>query len=322
MMKTLRLVALLACALAAPIAGAQAPADKPVRLIVPFAAGTTPDAVARAIAPSFGTFLGQKVVVENRPETRDGGVFDQIAKAAPDGTTLLLATPAFVALNAIAKNLPYDGFKAFAPVARIATEPFVLVATPTMTMSSLQDLIALARANPGQINYASAGLGSASHLAAEFLKSATTVQLAHSPMPNSDAALAEVVAGRAKVMFAGLGPAQAALHAAKVKPLAVAGATRLAVLPDVPTLRETGVVDYDFSGWFGVVAPAATPKSIVDRLNSDLRKVVQTREVRDKLMALLGAEPRVTTPEDFAAQFKREAATYEKLAREMNLKLE
>ena len=212
--------------------------------------------------------------------------------------------------------------KAFAPVGRIATEPMLLVATSTMPTSSLQELFALARANPGRINYTSTGGGSTSHLAGELLKSVATVQLAHAPAKTVEAGLAEVIAGRVKLMFIGIAPAEAAVRSGKVKALAVTGPARLARFPDVPTMREVGVPDYEFNGWFGVLAPAGTPKAMVDRINADLRKAVQAPDVRDKLAALLGAEPRVSTPEEFAAQLAREVVVFDKLAREMNLKVE
>jgi len=295
---------------------AHAALAQPVKLVVPAAAGTPADAVARTIASK----LGGPVTIDNRPGNVDAA--DIVAKAAPDGATLLLATPALVAAATIQTHLPFDGLKAFAPVARIATEPLVFVITATLPTSSLQELILLAKANPGRINYASAGVGTASHLATELLKSVATIQLSHAPAKSLNDALSDVIAGRAKVMVAPFGTVDAAIKAGKVKPLAVTGAVRLPLLPDVPTMREAGVLDYDFVGWYGVMAPAATSKAVVDRVNADWRKALQAPEVRDKLAALLGATPSVSTPEEFAAQLKHEAATFDKLAREMSLKLE
>jgi len=304
-------VFLLGMAMAAHAALAQ-----PVKLVVPAAAGTPADVVARTIASK----LAGPVTIDNRP----GGVeaADIVAKSAPDGATLLLATPAFVASATIQTHLPFDGLRAFAPVARVATEPLVFVITATLPTSSLIELVLLAKANPGRVNYASAGVGTASHLATELLKSVASVQLAHVPAKSLNDALGEVIAGRAKVMVAPFATVDAAIKAGKVKPLAVTGAVRLPLLPDVPTMREAGVLDYDFVGWYGVMAPIATSKAAVDRINADWRKALQAPEVRDKLTALLGATPSVSTPEEFAAQLKREAATFDKLAREMSLKLE
>jgi tripartite-type tricarboxylate transporter receptor subunit TctC len=292
------------------------------RLVVAGAPGSTQDLVARAIASRLGDATGQPVTIDNRPGPIDGAAAETVARSVPDGSTLLLVTPAFAALTALQPNLPFDGVKAFAPIARIATEPLVLVATATMPTSSLQDLIAVAKANPGRINYASSGPGSVSHLAAELFKSVATVQLAHTPAKTTDAALSEVIAGRTKLLFANYGAVESALRSGKVKALAVTGPTRLALLPDVPTMREAGVFDYELVYWFGLAAPAATSKTLVERLNADVRKAVQADDVRDKLRTMLGAEPRVSTPEEFAALLARDVATFAKLARDMNLKLE
>jgi tripartite-type tricarboxylate transporter receptor subunit TctC len=304
------LVLAAALAFAAPIVA------QPVKLVVPAAAGSTADVVARTLASR----LPGPVTIENRATNVDAA--DVVAKSRPDGATLLLVTPALVAYATIQPSLPFDGLKAFAPVGRVAQEPLIVVITSTLPTSSLLELILLAKASPGRVNYASAGTGTASHLATELLKSAGTIQLVHSPARNLSDALAEVSAGRAKVMVAPYATASAAIKAGKVKALAVTGPDRLALLPDVPTVRESGVPDYEFTGWYGVLAPSATPKAIVDRLNADLRKAIASADVREKLATLLGVVPSVSTPEEFAAQLKREAATFDKLAREMNLKLD
>jgi tripartite-type tricarboxylate transporter receptor subunit TctC len=304
-------VVLLGTAIAAHAAFAQ-----PVKLVVPGAAGSPADVVARTIASK----LTGPVSIDNRPNNSEAA--ETVAKAAPDGATLLLATPALVAVATLQSRLPFDGMKAFAAVARVATEPLVVVITATLPTSSLQELILLAKANPGRINYASAGTGTASHLAMELLKSVGTIQLAHAPAKSLGDALNEVIAGHAKAMLAPFATVDAAIRAGKVKPLAVTGPSRLPLLPDVPTMREAGVIDYDFVGWYGLLAPATTSKATVDRVNADVRKAMQSPDVRDKLANLLGAAPVVSTPDEFAAQLAREAATFDKLAREMSLKLE
>ena len=301
----MRIAALLvacACFAAVPVAAAD-------RFVVAAPAGSSADAVARAIAAKMGA------TVENgAPET--------VARALPDGSTLLLATPTLTAVIALQSNLPFDGLKAFAPVARVGNEPLVLVATSAFSTSSLFDFIALAKANPGQISYASAGRGSASHLAFELLKSAGTITLAHVAAKSIDAAVAEVVAGNAKVAFAPYGAVAAQLKAGKLKALSVTGPARLPLLPDVPTMRESGLLDYEFNAWLGVLAPAAASKATVERINEALRKAMQSPELRDKLSVMLGTEPRVSTPDEFATQLRREVATFEKVGRELNFKLE
>lgn len=299
-------------------AAAQAQPAPPIKLVVPGPAGSSADLVARALARNLADATGQAVTVDNRGEAAAAVV----AKAAPDGGTLLFATPALPATVALRESVPFDGLKAFAPIGRIANEPLVLVATSTLSVSSLFDLIAIAKASSGRLNYASGGAGSISHLAGELFKSLGTVQLAHSPAKSGEAALAEVVAGRAKVMFAPLALVEPALRAGKVKPLAVTGPVRLAALPDVPTMREEGILGFDFTGWFGLAGPATTSKATVDRLNADLRKAVQSPDARDKLRALLGTDPAVGSPEELAALMSRDLATFTRLAKEMNLKLE
>ena len=299
----MKIAALIACVCLGAAYGAAAQ-----KFVVVAPAGSGADVAARAIAAQMGA------TVEN-------GAPEMVAKAAPDGSTLLFATPTLTAAIALSK-VPYDGLKAFAPVARVGNEPLVLVATSTFATSSLFDFIALAKANPGQISYTSAGRGSATHLAFELLKSAGTITLRHVPATSIDGAVTDVIAGNAKVAFAPYGAVAAPLRAGKLKALAVTGATRLPLLPEVPTMRESGLVDYEFNAWLGVLAPAAVSKATVDRVNEALRKAVQAPALRDKLGAMLGAEPRVSTPEEFATQLRREVASFEKLGRELGFKLE
>jgi tripartite-type tricarboxylate transporter receptor subunit TctC len=299
----MKIAALIACVClgAASVAAAQ-------KFVVAAPVGSGADVAARAIAAQMGA------TVEN-------GAPEIVAKAAPDGSTLLFATPTLTATIALSK-VPFDGLKAFAPVARVGNEPLVLVATATFATSSLFDFIALAKANPGQIAYASAGRGSATHLAFELLKSAGTITLAHVAAKSIDAAVTEVIAGNAKVAFAPYGAVAAPLRAGKLKEVAVTGAARLPLLPDVPTMREAGLLDYEFNAWLGVLAPAAASKATVDRVNEALRKAMQDAALRDKLAAMLGAAPGVSTPDEFAAQLRREVTSFEKLGRELGLKLE
>lgn len=299
----MKIAALLACAclFAASAAGAQ-------KFVVAAPAGSGADAVARAIAAKMGA------TVENgTPET--------VAKAPPDGSVLLVATPTLPASIALS-NVPFDGLRAFAPVARVANDPLVLVATSTLSTSSLFEFIALAKANPGQISYASAGRGSASHLAFELLKSAGTVNLKHVAARSVEDAVADVIAGNAKVAFAPYGAVAGSLRAGKLKAIAVTGAARLPLLPDVPTMRESGLVDYAFDAWLGVLAPATASKATVDRVNEALRKALQSPDLRDRMAVAFGVEPRVSTPDEFAATLKRDVATFEKVGRELGFRLD
>ncbi len=296
--------------------------DKALRLVVPHAAGSAPDYVGRTIAGRLGELLGQPVTVENRPGKNEIVGTEAAAKAPPDGYTLLLVTPAFSANPALYSKLPYDTARAFAPVALLAIDPRVLVASASLPVSSLQDVIAIAKANPGRIAYASTGSGGGPHLAGELLKSRTTVQMRHAAYDALEPALADLVAGRVQLMLIDFPAVQQLIRAGKVRALAVTGPKRLPAAPDVPTMTEAGVPDYDLVDWFGVVVPAGTSKAAIERLNADLRRTMQTPEVRDKLRARLGAEAAVGTPADFAALLRSEFALWDKLAREMSIRVE
>lgn len=317
-----------ACAMAvAPLAGAQATAtypSRPVKLVVPYAPGGTSDFVGRTIAAKLGEVLGQPVVVENRPGGNEIIGTEAVAKAAPDGYTLLLVTPSFTSNPALQASLPYDSATAFAPVALVASYPHVLVVTTatSLPIGTVQDLIAIAKANPGSINYASGGSGGSNHLAAEMFRSLTTVQMTHIPYKGNGPAIADLVAGRVHILFTGMAPVEPMIRAGKLKALAVTGPKRLASAPDVPTMLEAGVPGYDLVSWYGVLAPAGTPKAIVDRLNADLRKTMQSPEVHAKFVAQLGADTTVGTPDEFGAMLRREFAAWGRLVREMNIKVD
>lgn len=325
-MTFLRLLTLAASALVLTlghgVAAAQTFPAHPVKLVIPYAPGGTSDFVGRGIATRLGEILGQPVVVENKPGASEIIGTEAVAKAAPDGYTLLLVTPSFTSNPALFATLPYDSAKAFAPVALVASYPHVLVATAALPINSVQDLIAIAKANPGRLNYASGGSGGSNHLAAELFKSLTTVQLTHVPYKGNGPAITDLVAGRVQLLFTGMAPVEAFIKAGKLRALAVTGPKRLASAPDVPTMAEAGVPDYDLVSWYGVLAPAGTPKAIVDLLNADLRKTMQTPEVKAKFEASLGADTTVGTPDQFGAMLRRESATWGKLVREMNIKIE
>ncbi len=293
-----------------------------VRLVVPDAQGSVTDSVARALAPKLGSALGQAVSVEDRPGGNEVAGTDAVAKAPPDGYTLLLASGAFTVNAALQAALPFDGAKAFTPVALVASTPYVLVAATTMPLDTVQDVIAIAKANPGRLRYASAGSGSASHLAGEMLKSLATVQLAQAPYKDSAAALADLAVGKVQLYFGRFDEVRPLVKSGKARALAVTGPRRLAAAPDVPTMQESGVVGFDLVQWFGVLAPAGTTKAIVDRLNADLRKSMQAPDVRDRLAAQFAADATVSSPEAFDALLRGEIAMWRKLAREMNLKVE
>ncbi|MFO1324004.1 MAG: tripartite tricarboxylate transporter substrate binding protein [Burkholderiales bacterium] len=323
-MKRVRALAWAAIGFAcAGAALAQTFPTRPIKLVVPYAPGGTSDFVGRAIAGRLGELLGQPVVVENKPGGNEIIGTEFVAKAAPDGYTLLLVTPSFTSNPALQPRLPYDSLKDFAPVALIASYPHVLVAsTASVPLDSVQDVIALAKANPGRLNYASGGSGGSNHLAAEMFKSLTTVQITHVPYKGNGPAIADLLAGRVQLLFTGMAPVEQQIKAGKLRALAVTGPKRLAAWPDVPTMTEAGVPGYDLVSWYGVLAPFGTPKAIVDRLNTELRRTMQTTEVRDKFVASLGADTTVGTPDQFRDMLRGEFVTWAKLVQTMNIKVD
>lgn len=325
-MPALRVVALVAClafhaaALAqggAPPVASPGSANRPLRLMVGDVAGSAADSVARALAPQLGASLGQPVSVELRPDAVEAA-----ARAAPDGTTLLLAGPSLAIDTAVRTQPPADAQKDFAPVSLVATFPYVMLVTTKMNLDTVQDVIAIAKASPGRIVYTSPGLGSGGHLAGEFFKSATSVHMRHDPQKTLAAALAELAAGRVQVAFVAVAVAEPLLKARTAKALAVTGTSRVAALPGVPTMAETGIPGFDLTGWLGVLAPAGTGKSIVDRLNGEVRKVVALPDLRERIAAAVGGGAQTSTPDAFRDLLRREVTSWSRIAREMNIRLE
>ena len=295
----MRARAALAVALAAfaCLATAQYPA-KPVRLVVPFAPGGSTDIIGRIVAQRLAEGWGQAVVVENRPGAATTIGNDYVARSAPDGYTLLLAPAPFVITQFIYPKLPYDGRRDFAPVALLATTPFVLVAHPSVPAADVQSLVALARARPGTINYASPGSGSVPHLAMELFKSRAGIDLIHIPYKGGGPAVTDVVGGQVALLFSP--PIEVSQHvkAGRLKVIAATTAQRLPTLPEVATIDESGYRGFEVLTWFGVFVPAATPRDIVVRVAGDLARALEAPEVREKLGAQ-GAEVAFKGPEDF-----------------------
>jgi len=316
-----RIVPALAASFVAAAALAQYPA-KPIRLIVPFAAGGGNDNVARLVGKHLSDSLGQPLVIDNRPGA--GGVLgaELAAKSAPDGYTLFLGGVGSHAINPnLNDSLPYDPIRDFAPVALLATAPLVLVVHPSVPADSFKAFVALARARPGQLNYASNGNGSSSHLAAVMFDSMTGVDMVHVPYKGLSPALADLLSGRVQLMFSSVVAILAHIKAEKLRGLAVTGARRLPSMPDLPTIAESGLPGYEASSWYGVLAPAGTPREIVARLNAELVKALAQPEVRTSLLAE-GAEPIGGSPEQFAAHIRSEMERLGKLIREAKIRLE
>jgi tripartite-type tricarboxylate transporter receptor subunit TctC len=314
-------VAAIAAFLSFP-AAAQSYPSKPIRLIVPFAAGGGNDNVARLVGKRLADGLGQPVLVDNRPGA--GGVVgaELAAKSAPDGYTLFLGGVGSHAINPnLHEKLPYDPIKDFAPVALLAQAPLVLVVHPSVPAKSVAELTAYARAHPGKLNFASNGNGSSSQLAAVMFDSMAGVEMVHVPYKGLSPALADLLSGQVQLMFSSVVAILPHIKAGKLRGLAVTGAKRLASLPELPTIAESGLPGYEASSWYGILAPAGTPRDIVMKLNAGLAKALEQPEVRNSLLAE-GAEPVGGSPEAFAAHIRAEKERLGKLIRDAKIRLE
>lgn len=297
--------------------------SKPIRWIVPYAAGGVGDLVARAMAPKLSAILGQQVIVDNRPGA--GGVIgtDLAAKAAPDGYTLLLGANASLAITpTLLDKVPYDPIRDFAPISRVGDIPMVLVVSPSLGVNSVRDLIAFAKANPGRLNYASTGNGTASHLSMELFKTATGISLTHIQYKGSPQAITDLLGGQVQLMFDTIGPQVPHVKAGKLKALAVSSAKRIVAMPGVPTVSESGVPDYQLAGWMGALAPAGTPAPIIAKLNNAFVKVSEDPEILDQLPNKFGLEVVSSSPEQFASFINSEIPRWGRVIKASGAKLD
>jgi tripartite-type tricarboxylate transporter receptor subunit TctC len=315
-------VAVLACAAAPHVLAQAAYPTKPVRLVVPFPPGGTTDILARAAAQKLTEAWGQQVIVDNRPGAGGNIGAELVAHAPPDGYTLLMGTVGTHAINAsLYSKLPYDHIKDFAPIVLIAGVPNVLEINPSLPVTNVQELIAYAKANPGKLNFASSGNGTSIHLSGELFKSLTGVSMTHVPYKGSALALTDLVGGQVQLMFDNLPSSLQFIKAGKLKALAVTSTTRAAALPDVPTMVEAGVPGYEASAWFGILAPAGTPRDVVMRTNAEIVKWLASPDAREKL-ASQGAIAAGGSPEDFARHIAAETAKWAKVVKESGAKVD
>ena len=321
MTNTLRVCAVLVLAALLQHAHAQTFPTKPLRLVVPFPPGGTTDVVARAIGPKLGELLGQYVVVDNRGGAAGLIGTDFVAKSAPDGYTFMLVGFDFAANPSLYAKVPFDARRDFTPIALIATYPFALVANPALPVQSVKELIAYAKANPGRINYASAGNGSSLHLTGELFKSMAGVDMTHVPYKGGGPAITDLLAGQAQLLFIGMAPVSGFIQNGRLKLLAVTSAKRQAALPDVPTVQEGGVPGYEVLAWQGFVGPAGIPKPIVERLNAELRRTLQSPDVRERL-AIMGAELGTSSPEAFGKLLRDEIEKWSGVVKKAGIKLD
>ena len=304
-------------------AQAQTYPQRSVRIVVPYPPGSGTDIVARLLGQRISETWGQAIVVDNRPGAGAIVGVDAVAKAAPDGYTFGIADTGPLAINpALYPKLPYDPVRDFAPVIEVAKLPFMLVAHPSLGVSSVAELIAEARRRPGQINYASVGNGSAVHLATELFRKQAGIDIVHIPYKGSAPALTDVLSGTTPLMFVNLLSGLAHVKSGRLRALAVATAERIRALPDVPTVSQAGVPGYQFQAWFGLVAPAGTPAAIIERLNGEVRRALALPEVRDRLVNEGGMEPVGGSAAQFAALIAAEREHWGKLVKEVGARVD
>jgi tripartite-type tricarboxylate transporter receptor subunit TctC len=314
---------LLAALLFAPsLALAQAWPAKPVSFVVPFAPGGGTDITARTLGVKLQQMWGQGVVVENRGGA--GGVIgaDVVAKAKPDGYTLLIANVGITSINpALYPKLPYDPDKAFAPISLVCELPFVLMASPKLQANSVQELIAYARANPEKVTYASSGQGGSPHLTAELFQLLTGTKLTHVPYKGGGPAMIDLMAGHVDILFASVLEGSGNINAGKLKGLAVTHAKRNPALPNVPTIAEAGVKGGESGSWIALLAPAGTPSAVIQKIANDVREAVSQKDIQEKLIGQ-GAVPQASTPRELQALIDKDLARYGKIIRDKGLRAE
>ena len=302
----------------APSAQSQTPPvpypSKPVRLIVGPAPGSGTDIVARAVAEKLSGRLGQSVIVENRPGAGGTLAVAAVAKATPDGYTLLFNSAALVIHPALYRKLPYDPVRDLAPITQLGVLPQVLVVHPSLPARNVRELVALAKTRPGEINFGSPGVGTNGHLAAELLQTMAGIRLTHVPYKGAGLAAIDLIAGNIQMLFTGAVLALQHARAGKVRTLAVTSPKRSTAMPEVPTLAEAGVPGYEMMSWYGVLAPAGTPRAVIDRMNREIAAVIELPDVLARFAAD-GVEPVRTTPEQFSELIKVEIARIAKIVR-------
>ncbi|HEY9445786.1 MAG TPA: tripartite tricarboxylate transporter substrate binding protein [Burkholderiales bacterium] len=294
----------VACAFALP-ASAQNYPTKPVRLIVPFAAGGGTDIIGRIVAQQMSEALGQQFVVDNRGGAGSVLGSDIASKSPPDGYTLLLGNISLAFNASLYRKLPFDAVHDFAPVTLVAVQPNILVIHPGLPAKSLREFVALAHAQPGKLNFASAGTGSGTHLAMELLKLKLKMDVVHVPYKGTGPALTDLIGGQVSSMLSTFASALPYVKAGRLRPLGVTGKTRSQAAPDVPTLVEAGVPDYEYTTWYGLLAPRGTPRPVVDKLAKTAATVLRSEDAKHKF-ATQGVDPLVNTPAEFAAYLKSE----------------
>ena len=320
--RAMRFVAVALCVLATTVATAAQPYPaRPLRIVAPLAPGGTTDIIARMLAQRFGDTWGQPVVVDNRPGA-GGNIGNQIvAQAPPDGYTLLMAVPPLAINPSLYRKAGYDPVKDFAPVSLVASVPIVLAVHPAVPARSVKELVALARAKPGTLNYASSGSGGGPHLAAALFADMAQIDVVHVPYKGSGPAMTDLLGGQVQMQFSGLPPLLPVIRAGRLRALAVGGTQRTAALPDTPTIAESGLPGYDAASWQGVAMPAGTPVAVIGTVHREIARFVGTPEAKARF-AEIGAEPVGGTPDAFSAFIRSEVGKWAKVIRQSGAKVD
>ena len=299
----------------------QAYPNRSIRLITPYAAGSSPDTIARMIGPKLTEAWGQTVIVDPRPGGNTVIGTDAMAKSKPDGYTLLLISTTHVLNGLLVNNLPYDTVKDFAPVATIASSELVQVVHPSVPGNNLKEFIAYAKSKPGLVTYATASAGGPTHMAPELLSQMAGIKMVHVPYKGSGPAVIDLVGGQVNMYFSAPISVLSFINSGKLKAIAISGETRSPVLPQVPTFTEAGLPGFDMRFWYGILAPAGTPKDVLDKLSAEIGKIVVAPDMKEKLSGQ-GADPFVNTPERFSALIRADLAKYEKVIKSAGIKLD
>ncbi|WP_261211257.1 MULTISPECIES: Bug family tripartite tricarboxylate transporter substrate binding protein [unclassified Variovorax] len=305
-----------------PAAAQQDYPNKPIRLIVPFTPGGVTDTGARVVADKLGARLGQSVVVDNRPGASGNIGTQMVATAAPDGYTLLLGFDGTLVINPhVYAKVPFDTLKDFVPVSKIGDAVLIIVVHPSVPAKTLSELVAYSKTNPGGVSYGSAGTGSTPHLAGELLKARTGANFVHVPYKGGGQSMTDLVGGSLPMLYTAVAGAYPFVQKGQIRPIAVSSAQRLASLPEVPTVAESGVPGFESSSWIGILAPAKTPQPIVERLQRELHAVVQSPEVRERL-ASLGISALGNTPAEFGQQIRADLAKYDQIVKAAKVRVD
>ena len=320
-MKRLPAFALAFCAAVLSLpAQAQAPSTAPMRLVVPFAVGGPTDIAARIIAPALGEAYKRTVIVENRVGATGAIGTEHVARSAPDGLTILFGTSSIMSANpALQPKLPYDPIKDFAPVSLVALIENVLVVHPSVPAKNVQELVAYAKANPNKLSYATSGVGSTYHLGSALFASQTGIQYIHVPYKGQGPAAQDLLAGHIQVMFDAMNSALPNIKSGRVRALGVASLKRSADLPELPTIAEQGVPGYETAIWLALFLPAGTPQALVERMNAEVKRIIATPDVAERLQKL-GMQPATNSPEELAAYLKADLAKWTRVVKENAIK--